>query len=263
MIPPKMPEEYRGAMIKNGGYTKTNPREWTQEEIIWCENLRDRGYSTSEIALSVGRTKTSVATKIKRLSKRDETYNDAHRLEKYALNSEFVKYVNPKTVLDCYCGNKRFYATCSEAISNDIDETIPADHHLDAFKLLCMLYQQGKSFDLIDLDPYGSAYDCFDLAVKMARKAIVITFGELGHKRFKRLDFVGSHYGIETIEQFTLDTLIKHVQMIGRRNKKSLIVWQKREWHNIGRVWLIIEPLKVTSQWEPKPSRQEILFEVE
>ena len=59
-------------------------------------------------------------------------------------------------------------------------------------------------FDLIDLDPFGSAYDCFDLAIKMAKKGLCITLGELGHKRWKRLDFVSSHYGIDNIDNLTL-----------------------------------------------------------
>ena len=102
---------------------------------------------------------------------------------------------------------------------------------------------------MIDLDPFGSAYDCFDLAVKMAKKGLIITLGELGHKRWKRLDFVRTHYGIKTLDAFTIENLIQHIQAIGERNKKRLIVWQYREWQNTGRVYFTIDRLKVTDQW--------------
>lgn len=249
---PKMPEEYKGVTHKSGGYTTSEPRVWTKEEIAWIEDLKQKGYSNKEIAESTGRTVTSVAIKIKRLGKKEGTYNAAHVEDKYKVNDEFIKMINPKTVLDCYCGTKKFYVDYlgENVISNDIDEKIDADYNENALKCLCNLYPQ--TFDLIDLDPYGSAYDCFDLAVKMADKAIVITFGELGHKRWKRLDFVSRYYGIETLDDFTLDNFIEHVQMIGRRNKKQLTPIFIREWRNIGRVWFKIEPLKITEQWDKK-----------
>ena len=122
--------------------------------------------------------------------------------------------------------------------------------------MLCRMYAEGRKFDMIDLDPFGSAYDCFDLAVKMASKGLAITLGELGHKRWRRLDFVGSHYGIRTLEDFTIDNLIEHIRHIGERNKKRLVVWGFKEWQNIGRVYFRIEKLKVVEQWE-KPNKEE------
>ena len=133
--------------------------------------------------------------------------------------------------------------------TNDLDKNIPADYHEDALKCICQLYHDGNKYDLVDLDPFGSAYDCFDLAIKMAKKGLVITLGELGHKRWKRLDYVGTHYGIERLDDFTIENLISHIQIIAARNKKKLTVWQYREWQNIGRVWFKIENIKVTSQW--------------
>ena len=247
----KMPDECKGKTKKSCGYTKSLPREWTPDEINWIKSLSADGYSATEIAESVDRTKTSVAIKMKRLSKSDGGYNDRHRDEKYELNSRFIEYVNPVDVLDCYSGKNCFYVGEDVLlVSNDIDESANSDYHMDALKLLCKMYQGGYKFDVIDLDPYGSAYDCFDLAVKMARKGLAITFGELGHKRWKRLDFVSRYYGIDDLGDFTIGNLVEHVQMIGRRNKKKLVVWDMREWQNIGRVWFTIEDMKITEQWE-------------
>ena len=83
----------------------------------------------------------------------------------------------------------------------------------------------------------------------MATKGLIITFGELGHKRFKRLDYVNRYYGIETLDDFTIDNLIKEVEQIALRNKKELVVFAKKEWRNIGRVYFEIRPVKITQQW--------------
>ena len=248
---PKMPEEYKGKTNKGGGYTTSTPREWTEKELQWVRQLLDQGYTNKEIAESVDRTLTSVAIKVKRLGKQQNTYNAKHVVEKYAINDEFVKLIEPKSVLDLYCGEKSYYKDkASSVCTNDKNDGIEADFHMDALQCICLLYSQGLSFDVVDLDPFGSAYDCFDLAVKMAKKGLVITLGELGHKRWKRLDYVSRYYGIESLEEFTIERLIEHVQMIGRRNKKQLIPVYSREWRNIGRVWFKIEPLKITEQWD-------------
>ena len=109
-----------------------------------------------------------------------------------------------------------------------------------------------KKYDLIDLDPFGSAYDCSDLAIKMARKGLYVTLGEMGHKRWKRLDYVKTRYGINNLDDFTSDNLIKKIQEIGIQNKKKLNVFACKDWQNISRVWFVIEPYKETSQWEDK-----------
>lgn len=133
-----------------------------------------------------------------------------------------------------------------------MDKTIDADEHMDSLKLMCKLYLENKKYDMIDLDPFGSAYDCFDLAIKMAKKGLIITLGEMGHKRFKRLDFVRRMYGIESLEEFTSDRIIEEIQKIGLKNKKILNVYKKKDWQGISRVWFTIDKYKVTEQWDAK-----------
>lgn len=244
----KMPNQYKGKVIKQSEYTRSAPREWTEQETAWLLSKLKEGYTAKEIAYSMDRTPVSVSIKIKRLSKRDNTYNTKHIAEKYSINDMFLKEIQPISVLDLYTGEKNFYKDY-DTTTNDINENIAADYHLDAFKLICKLYSSGCKYDLIDLDPFGSAYDCFDLAIKMANKGLCITLGELGHLRWRRLDYVSTHYDINTIEDFTLDNLVKYIQKIGLRNKKKLVVYQSKEWQNIGRVWFRIEPAdKLQSQ---------------
>lgn len=250
---PRMPESYAGKVNKSGGYTKTNPRVWTEQEIKWLTDMKRKGYNAAQIAESMDRSHTSVAIKIKRLGKSSGTYNDRHIREKYRINDRFVKAIDPASVLDAYCGSKDFYSAYDcERVTNDKNAEFEAGYHMDALAFMCRMYSEGRSFDLVDLDPFGSAYDSFDLAVKMARKGLCITLGELGHKRWKRLDFVSRYYGIDSLEDFTIDNLVEHIQSIGRRNKKDLVVFDCKEWRNIGRVWFEVKPLKITSQWENK-----------
>lgn len=246
---PKMPDEYKGEVKRSGGFTKTAPRDWTEQELEWVKAMIDQGYSRKEIAESIDRTPTSVAIKLKRISKKNRTYNAAHIEDKYETNHAFIETVKPSNCIDVFAGRRSVYSDRCDVIANDKDPDCDTDYHLDALKFCCKMYEQDQRADIVDLDPFGSAYDCFDLAVKMANKGLAITFGELGHKRWKRLDFVRRYYGIEDLESFTLDALIAHVQAIGRRNKKELTVFAKKEWHNIGRVWFTIEPLKITEQW--------------
>ena len=249
-----MPTEYKGEYTKNGGLTKFQPRKWTEKEIEWVMMLKEKGFNTKQIAECIDRDITQVSIKIKRLGKKSMTYNQGHFEEKFAVNYEFVKEINPKSVLDVYAGFASVYKklNCENVISNDKNEKSNTEYHLDALDFVCQMYIDKRKFDLVDLDPFGSAYDCFDLAIKMAKKGLIITLGELGHKRFKRLDFVRRYYGIETLEDFTTDNLVKHIIKIGERNKKTLTPIYVKDWRNIARVYFKIEQLKITEQWDVK-----------
>lgn len=251
-ICPMMPEEYKGKPKGSTQYVKSIPREWTDKELDWLLELKSKGFSNETIAKSMGRTAISIGIKLKRIGKRDESYNEHHRQDKYICNKEFYDTIRPSSILDLYCGTKSYWRGIGggNVVTNDKDADIQADYHERAEMLIHKLYYEGRKFDLIDLDPYGSAYDCFDLAIKMAQKGIIVTFGELGHKRFKRLDFVRRYYGIESMDDFTLTNLVDHLQMIAQRNKKHLIPIINRTWDRIGRVWFKIEPITITEQWE-------------
>lgn len=244
---PKIPKEYIGDKTTGGGYTSTQPRKWTEKELEWCRDLREKGFSSIQIAESVGRSQVSVAIKLKRLGKKDTTYNKEHLDEKYEYNQKFVDIIKPKSILDVYAGDGSFY---EGAISNDINESFNTHYHLDAQKLMCKLFYEGNKYDLVDLDPFGSAYDCYHLAIQMAQKGIVITLGELGHKRWKRLAFVRTHYKIDRMEDFTTENIIKEIQRIGLIYKKKLTPIFIGEWNRISRVYFKLEQYKITEQWD-------------
>lgn len=255
----EMPKEYYGEVKKNNGFTISNPRKWTQKEIEWVVQKRNEGFPIHAIATAIDRTRESVAIKLKRISKDKDEYNKPHIQDKYKHNAIFYDLVKPKTILDVYAGNCYWTKIHGEehTLSNDKDQSMETNLHYDSLKLMCHLYHNDMTYDLIDLDPYGSAFDCFDLGIKMANKGIIITFGELGHKRFKRLDFVRDRYDIHSIENLTLDHLVSKVLAIGRMNKKMLIPIFKKEWRAIGRVYFMITEFKQTEQWDTRNGEEE------
>ena len=171
------------------------------------------------------------------------------------MNDDFLTHINPKTILDLYCGEKNFYKDYN-VTSNDINPSVNATYNEDALKLICRLYYEGKKYDLIDLDPYGSAYDLFDLAIKMAKKGLIITLGELSHKRWKRLDFVKTHYDIESMNDFTIENLIEYIKKVGKRNKKELALLNEKQFKFVCEYFK--ESYKVLGI---KPCRQTTIFD--
>lgn len=248
---PKMPQEFKSTHYKQDQYHKTQPRFWTKEEEEWILQLRKNGFTMQEIAESVDRELPSVSIKLKRLRKKDKTYNSDHVKDKHEVNNRFVQDLGAKTLLDVYCGLKSCYNSLELSITtNDIDKHANTDYHLDSLKLLCQEYLNDNTYDIVDLDPYGSAANCYDLAIQLANKGICITLGEMGHKRFKRLDYVRRYYGIETLEEFTTERLIEQIQKIGMKYKKELEVVEIREYKNVSRVWFKINKIKIIEQWE-------------
>lgn len=230
-------------------YTKSVPRKWNKEDIEKLVKLKNEGKNKKEIALIMNRTEVAIQIKLKRLNKKNNTYNVKHIDEKRLINKQFLEYIKPKTILDLYAGNIIETYKDAKITTNDISKQYETDYNENALKLLGKLYYENKKYDYINLDPFGSCYDNLDLAIKMAKKGIAITLGELGHKRFKRLDFVRSHYNINNIEDFTIENIIKEIQKIGLQNHKQLVLYDYKEWQNIGRVWFEIKNIKITEQW--------------
>ena len=247
--------------------TKSKPRKWEEEDIKSLKELKAKGLSNKDIAKELDRTEVSIQIKLKRLNKSNTTYNDKHRKDKYKTNTEYLLNIQPTNVLDLYAGEESFYKNYKERLLQDIilttndknKEFTNCDFNLPALKLLCKMYYDGKKFDLIDLDPFGSAYECFDLSLKLAKKGLIITYGELGHKRWKRLDYVKRFYNINSLDEFNLRNLMKQVDIIAAQNKKTLRPVFVREWRNIARVYYKIEELKL-NPWEESDKQQTKLF---
>lgn len=232
-------------------YTKTEPKKRSKEEIEQLLMEKEKWLSVKELAEIHDRTEVSISIKLKRLWKKNWNYNKQHIEDKYNTNKLFMEMINPKSVLDLYCWVNMWRANNCDAnvYSNDKNTEIPCEYHEDAEKLINKLWLEWNKYDLIDLDPYWSAYECYDKAIRMSKGGVIITLWEMGHKRFKRLDFVRYRYDIETLEDFTVQKLISKIQKIWMANKKKLTPVFIKEWNRIARVYFKVEDIKITEQW--------------
>ena len=238
-----------GEVLGSSGFTRTVPRRWTVSEVEWCLARRAEGWSVERIAGEVGRSVVSVQVKLKRVSKVDGSYNARFRGLKYAANERFLGAVEPGSVLDVFAGVSWWRNAGVECVTNDVDESFGADFCLDAFDFLCDVWRGGERFDVVDLDPFGSAYECFDFAVRVARKGVVVSFGEWGHRRWKRFDFVGPRYGVECVEDFVVERFVGEFQRVARLHKKRAEVFEVLQYGHFLRVYFVLEGFKELSQW--------------
>ena len=207
----RLPEIYKGDFKCDHFSMKTTPRKWTTNELIVLDFLMKKGLNNTVIKTCLDRSIESINSKVRRRKKLKDTYNVSHRDEKYMYNEKFINYLKPNSVLDVYAGKYSFYKdhNINTVVSNDEKLDFNTDFHMKSHKLVEKLYLRGDKYDLVDLDPFGSAYDCFEYALKMAKKGVIITLGELGHKRFKRIDFVNKKYGIDNYTDFNTNKLVE------------------------------------------------------
>lgn len=231
-------------------------KRWSDDENEWCNMLLEEGYSINDISVSVGRSKESVKAKMNNLLKKTNRYNEGHIEEKFNYNVSFANAVIGSTmssrqasILDLYCGYNSFWNQYAESkknihvkvTTNDSNLNIEADYNEKAEQLIHKLYYEGNTYDIIDIDPFGSPYECIELSVKMAKKGLCVTFGDLKTKQYKTLDFFRDRYDIESLDDLNVESLIAYVQKVGRRNKKTLEVFHCSKWRHLARVWFRIK----------------------
>ena len=91
----------------------------------------------------------------------------------------------------------------------------------------------------------------------MARKGIIISFGEWGHKRWRRYDYVRPRYGITNNNEFVDQAFITELNRMARLNHKQLEVVESLQYANFCRVYFKISKLKITEQWDTAPKLQD------
>lgn len=188
--------------VKARGYlTLTVPKKWSQQEI----NMLLSNASSREIAQKTNRTLASVSLKRKRIKMAQGFgYNSAHVKEKYEMNEMFLRrFKVDVSVADLYAGPTSWYrGRVGTLFEND-------KKHGGRAADVVLKEMQTSSFDIVDIDPFGSAFECYENAARVAKKGLIVTYGEMGHLRFKRLDFVRKNHGITTLDGFTVDALEK------------------------------------------------------
>tara|TARA_Y100001937_G_scaffold77490_1_gene105105 strand:- start:489 stop:1190 length:702 start_codon:yes stop_codon:yes gene_type:complete len=224
-------------------YTHTKPRAWSDEDVQFLKDGLEKGLSLAEIAKQLNRTETAIGIKRKRLSKQNRTYNYKHVDEKYDANLRYLQKVKAKSVLDLYAGPRSFYRGIVEKlVSNDLRYD-GHDYKDEAKYVLAKIYAKRERYDVVDLDPFGSAFECLELAVQVAKKGLIVTFGELGHRRWKRNDYIKRTYRIYDIERLNLITLAAYVDEVAMRYKKRAVTCMSYDWNNIGRIYFELQDL--------------------
>lgn len=228
---------------------KTLPKKWSTDEEKQLLELKEKWLNNETVAEIMWRSEISIAIKYKRIHKKDDTYNSKHRIEKESQNDNFINLINPKSLLDVYAWEK-FYKkfNIENYITNDKDKTKKTDYNLEAFEFISWFY--NRKFDIVDLDPFWSAFDCFDLAIKIASKWLIITFWEYWAKRFKRLDYVKERYWIIDVSDDWILKMTNYIIQRWKIYKKTLIPVISKDFWNIARVWFTVKQEKEFSQWK-------------
>lgn len=235
-------------MNKNllNGVIKSIPKKWNKNEVDIFKKLQNKGLSIKEIAKKLNRTSISVSVKNKRINQKNDNYNTSHRKQKYLLNERFVEIIKPQTIFDVYAGNSFYKNNIKmqniKVVDNDKDAKNNCDYNLNSIEFLHKF--RNKKIDLVDLDPYGSCFECFDYSLQIAQKGIIITFGEVGHKRWKRSDFVKFRYKINSLKNFNNKKFIDYVVERALIFNKRLIPIFEANFKNILRVYFEIKIIK-------------------
>lgn len=220
-----------------------------EEKIKKAHELKKEGFSIKHISNKLNLKVDVVKNYLVSYKKKENSYNLDHLSDKYELNDEFFQLIKPKSILDVFCGQRRFWADYKNeecnVVSNDSmqDEnarpdnfmTLPANQLLEIYKLAKI------KFDIVDIDPYGSPIDCLESAVNVAEKGLIITFGEFKKikYRFKNIgeNFFKEKYGITIpLENITINDLADIITKISNNKFK---VWRIGDWRNCDRVYFI------------------------
>ena len=220
----------------------------TDKQKLEIIDLKKEGFTYEHIAKKFNYSIGYIKQVISRYKKDKNLYNEDHRKIKYELNKEFFKEIKPKSILDLFCGENRFwdstYGKRCKVISNDSLESKNAKPDpgmtLKANLLLQAYSSVNYKFDLIDIDPYGSPISCLENGIKLAKKGLIVTFGD--YKNFKRYsnkyrNHFKVFYNIDLPkEEITINNLIDYVINL---SKGTLEVWYVASWKTCDRIYFI------------------------
>ncbi len=214
------------------GNSFINGRSWTKEETDYLLYHKKKGATHKQLIETLGRTNHSINCKLKTFKKTAIGKNQPNIIDKYETNKLFIDLIQPNSVLDTHAGKKSYYKTLDikNVVSNDKLHGKYNNYNLDSLKLLKMLTQ---NFDIVDVDPFGQVFDFIDPALKLAKKGLILTYGEFGSKPFHKKGIMGprpatkrifNNYGFDTINDFNIDYLITKTKEMALKYNKILTV---------------------------------------
>lgn len=113
--------------------------------------LFNQGFTHEKIAEHFGTTQAYIENQFWEIRKLENTYNLEHFEDKYTTNKLFKREIKPRTILDPFCGTKKFWETTYRGltvISGDSGQRVKADIKCSAQDLLTVFYKLDKSLIL-------------------------------------------------------------------------------------------------------------------
>lgn len=220
--------------------------KYSKEELSYILNLNNLGISYKVIAKSIMRTENAVKAQCLKLRKENGTYNKKHLDEKYKLNNKFLCHLfltnrHPKSILDAYSGYKPYWTNYEQSlgikvITNDINKNFPSNYHMNASELIKKLREEGKRFDIVDLDPFSSPVECFQDAIHICEKGLIMTFGD---KRgvMSNKNLAKERYNCKIYDE-TL--IIRHFQRMAKKHNITLKLFKLIKWKMTWRVYFTV-----------------------
>lgn len=209
--------------------------KWTKEEIDLLQSDINQAIRT------LGRTKKACYQKLKELKKIDGSYNKDHIDEKYRINEKFLKLLEAKTVIDAYAGNKSYWKRFErlDVITNDINVNFNTNFHMTAEKFISFLGEFGIRADIVDLDAFGSPWKEFEESIKIAKKGLIMTFGDKIYSQFNdSKEFSEKRYGVSDYDIYAIMDSYKEK---AKNQGVVLEVYSMVSWKQTWRVWFIIK----------------------
>ncbi len=221
-------EEAFGEKVSSNNYAPS--RTWSKEDIDSLIEYKSMGYNDRQIARKLNRTQEAIRGMWRKNKRKVVGSNIPGIEDKPKYNSMFLNDIKPKSIFDGFAGETSFYEEYSliknvTLISNDNDPAYATSHtyNEDAELLMAKLFGHKQKYDLVDIDTFGSPFDYIRLGIKLAKKGIIITFGEFYTKQFgENNDHIDRCYNIKSIEDLTIESLIEEVKRMGRQCLKTL-----------------------------------------
>lgn len=168
-----------------------------------------------------------------------------HRNEKYQENWNYLKnyFTTNPSVLDAYAGETSWWETMlgpGNVVTNDTNKNYSTTYHLPAETLMKEMVRKERTYDIVDLDPFNSPYKCFDNAMKVAKKGLVMTFGDkLGLISNKKL--ATCRY---SCKEYKEDDIVRSYILRARKlHRKELILVGFGKWGTLWRAWFTIKDI--------------------
>lgn len=233
-------------------------------EIVEDINTLGREFDINKTCLKLVQKYNISENKIKpvilKLMKETYSYNLNHIDSKYSDNDEFVKFIKPKSILDLFAGTcyyEKYKKDGIEVVQNDVNgkdndilKSYNFDYTIDAGRLLGKFIYEDRKFDIVDVDPFNSPMQYIENAIKIAKKGLVVTFGDFAILKMPGIDCIKKKayfyrtYGFKSISKVTIEHAISCVQKIASKNNIELNIIKISKNSNHYRVYFKISKMK-------------------